>query len=240
MAGRLSDYVTGQKRFLGDVAHELSAPIARIQTAQAILSHKIEAAGNQSTDDAGGSAHETILDVEEEVEHLTDLVNELLQFSKAALRPGEIRLEPVDVSATVKRVALREAGARGVVRVDVPEGLRALANPSYFSRSIGNLVRNALRYAGDAGPVEVTAEQQGEEIVIAVADRGPGIRPDELERIFEPFYRPEQSRSRDSGGMGLGLAIVKAGMESCGGSVSCRNRQPHGLEVTLRVPRAAD
>ncbi|MEO7652542.1 MAG: ATP-binding protein, partial [Bryobacteraceae bacterium] len=68
-----------------------------------------------------------------------------------------------------------------------------------------------------------------------VADCGPGVPADEIENIFTPFYRPELARARETGGVGLGLAIVKSCVEACRGSVTCRNRSPKGLEVTIRL-----
>jgi two-component system sensor histidine kinase CpxA len=73
---------------------------------------------------------------------------------------------------------------------------------------------------------------------VTVADSGPGLPPDELERIFTPFHRLEASRNREAGGAGLGLAIVKSCVEACGGRVQCRNRKPTGLEVEIRLRSA--
>ena len=243
MADRLSDYVGGQKRFLGDVAHELSAPIARIQTALAIVEHKtghIVRTEDPECVRTQQQVRKTVQDLQEEVEHLADLVNELLQFSKAALRPQEIATERIDVADAVSKVIARESPGEGLVTMNIPAGLVIDANRAYFKRSVGNVVRNALRYAGDAGPVHITGYAAERAAVLVITDHGPGIPQDDLDRIFEPFYRPEQSRSRKLGGMGLGLAIVKSGIETCGGAVHCRNRQPHGLEVTIRIPLAPE
>lgn len=243
MADRLSDFVGGQRRFLGDVAHELSAPIARIQTALAIVEHKtghIVSTQDPECVRTQQQVRKTVQDLQEEVEHLADLVNELLQFSKAALRPREIAAEPIDVADAVGKVIAREGPAEGLVTTNIRPGLIVEANRAYFKRSVGNVVRNALRYAGDAGPVNITGYGAEGALVLVIADHGPGIPQADLDRIFEPFYRPEQSRSRKLGGMGLGLAIVKSGIETCGGTVSCRNRQPHGLEVTIRIPLAPE
>ncbi len=243
MADRLSDFVGGQRRFLGDVAHELSAPIARIQTALAIVEHKtghIVSTQDPECVRTQQQVRRTVQDLQEEVEHLADLVNELLQFSKAALRPREIAAEPIDVADAAGQVVARESPAEGLVTMSIPSGLIIDANRAYFKRSVGNVVRNALRYAGDAGPVNITGYVFEGAAILVIADHGPGIPQADLDRIFEPFYRPEQSRSRKLGGMGLGLAIVKSGIETCGGTVSCRNRQPHGLEVTIRIPLARE
>ena len=226
MAARLAILVTGQKRFLGDIAHELCAPIARMQMAVGILEQR-------ASDD---TAHQSLADLREEVELISELVNELLQFSKAAIRPGAVHVEPLDVAAVASRVAAREAVPGMRIDVAIAPELRVLANEICFTRSLSNLVRNSIRYAGHAGPVEVSARPDGDQIVIVVADSGPGVAEDDLQRILEPFYRTEGSRNRNSGGVGLGLAIVKTGIESCQGSVVCRNRTPSGLEVTIRLP----
>jgi two-component system sensor histidine kinase CpxA len=96
-------------------------------------------------------------------------------------------------------------------------------------------MRNADRYAPDSGPLLIKAERIDKHIIIKFADNGPGVPPDTLELLCEPFYRPESSRNRSSGGVGLGLAIVKTCIESCQGSVALRNRQPTGLEVEIKL-----
>ena len=115
-----------------------------------------------------------------------------------------------------------------------------LANQEYLSRSLANVLRNAIRYAGDAGPITLVARAKDGYATITVADLGPGIPEAELEAVFKPFYRPELARQRETGGVGLGLAIVRTCTEACGGTVTCRNRSPHGLEVEMRflVPSA--
>ena len=242
MADRLSDFVGGQKQFLGDVSTELSAPIARIQTALAIVEHKTGHMVKTRDPECLRTQHQvrkTVQDLQGEVEHLADLVNELMQFSQVALRPREIASERIDVADALGELVARESPAEGLVSVNIPPGLIINANLAYFKRSVGNVIRNALRYAGDAGPVDVTGYAAEDTAVLVIVDHGPGIPQTDLDRIFEPLYRPEQSRSRKLGGMGLGLAIVKSGIELCGGTVHCRNRQPQGLEVTIRIPLAS-
>ena len=107
-----------------------------------------------------------------------------------------------------------------------------------LQRALGNLIRNAIRYAGDAGPIHVTAEPRGEELHITVADEGPGIPEAALPKIFDPFYRLDEARTKESGGVGLGLAIVKTCVEACNGTVTAANREPKGLAVTIALKRA--
>ena len=226
MAERLAGYVNGQKRFLGDIAHELCSPIARIQVALGILEQR--AARNQ---------RDYVHDVQEDVAHMSDLVNELLSFSKAQINDANAPLTAVDVSEVVDRVMQREASDAQVLNNVVP-GILALAHPDYLFRSLANLVRNSVRYAGDAGPITVAALRDGEWVRITVADNGPGLPEGELDAVFKPFYRPEFARQRETGGTGLGLAIVRSCTEACGGAVVCRNRSPHGLEVEISLASA--
>ena len=136
-------------------------------------------------------------------------------------------------------MAARESGPDSRVEIEVPESLTARAEPELLARAVANLMRNALRYAGQAGPVRISAQPHGEQIILTVSDQGPGVPEAELERIFEPFYRPDTARTREAGGTGLGLAIVRTCVEACQGTVSAQNRQPAGLEVAIRLPAAA-
>ena len=124
------------------------------------------------------------------------------------------------------------------VETSVDDKLNALAGPEYLFRAISNLVRNAIRYAGHAGPVRISARAEQGKVYVTVADQGPGVPEAALEEIFAPFYRLDPSRNHQTGGVGLGLAIVKACMEACRGVVSCRNRQPSGLEVEIQLMQA--
>ena len=222
MAARLSGFVTGQKRFLGDIAHELCSPLARIQVALGILEQR-----------ADEKQKAYVNDLREEVEQMSRLVNELLSFSKAGLTPQEIKLEPVGLAATTRRVLELEATRDGQVQVQIPDNLLVLAQPELLFRALANLVRNAVRYAGQAGPIAVSALRRDDAVVVTVADQGPGVPEASLQQIFDPFYRAEPSRSRDTGGVGLGLAIVKTCAEACQGTVSARNRTPRGLEIQI-------
>jgi len=226
MAHRLSGLVHGQRRFLSDVAHELSSPIARAQLALAILEQR-----------AGPDQVEYASDVREEVEHMSGLVSELLAFSKSQSIGSSVELKNVNVAETVRRVLERE-GSEGVhIETDIDDKAEVVAQPEYLFRSLANLVRNAIRYASHAGPIKVSATERGDEVTITVVDSGPGLPENELENVFRPFYRPEYARQRETGGAGLGLAIVRSCIEACGGAVSCRNRNPNGLEVAIRLAR---
>jgi two-component system sensor histidine kinase CpxA len=227
MSRRLDGFVHGQKRFLGDVAHELCSPIARIQLELGILEQR-----------AQENQREYVADLQGEVQHMSGLVNELLSFSKAQINATGQGLEGINVNATLQLVLRREASDKTSIALDVPDYLEVKATPDYLFRALANLVRNAVRYAGDLGPITISARQSSGNVWITVADEGPGLPEAELDQVFKPFYRPEFARERGTGGAGLGLAIVKSCVEECGGAVLCRNRSPSGLEVEIRLAQA--
>jgi two-component system sensor histidine kinase CpxA len=229
MAHRLSGLVHGQRRFLSDIAHELSSPIARAQLALAILEQR-----------AGEAGAEYVGDVREEVEHMSSLVNELLAFSKSQSIDSSVELRNVNVAETVRKVLQRESTEEAKIETDIDDSAEVIAQPEYLFRSLANLVRNAVRYAAHAGPIQISAVERAGELTITVADQGPGLPENELENVFRPFYRPEFARQRETGGAGLGLAIVRSCIEACGGAVSCRNRIPKGLEVAIRLARVPE
>jgi two-component system, OmpR family, sensor histidine kinase CpxA len=229
MAARLQSFVKNQKRFLGDIAHELCAPIARIQFALGILEQK------------AAEAHQAdVATLHDEIQEMSGLVNELLSFSKAGMNPEAAIVTAVSVRQVVERAIAREAFSGVQIEANVPPDLVAMANEAHLVRALSNVLRNAIRYAGSAGPITINAQREGAAVLLTVADCGPGLPEAELEEVFAPFYRPEASRTRESGGAGLGLAIVKSCVELCRGTVKCRNRQPSGLEVTIRLNAAGD
>ena len=249
MSARLREFFTGQKRFLGDIAHELCSPLARMEMALSVLEQR-----------ADENQRAYVGDVREELRHMSELVHELLSFSKAGVGGVNVELKRVALAEMASRVVAREAKDRGGVVVDLPGSLTALAEPDLLSRALGNVIRNSLRYASPghggadsysyrpsmnadgrpAGPITVTGRDDGTHIILSVTDCGPGVPEEALHRLFDPFFRPESARTRETGGAGLGLAIVKSCIEACGGSVAVRNVQPSGLQVDFVLRRAAD
>ncbi len=226
MAARLDAHMAGQKRFLGDVAHELCSPLARLQMATGILA-----------DQAPTNLRETVADVREEVQQMSSLVNELLAFTKAGLQSRDVVLRATPLDPVVREALARE-NAAGRVQVTIPADLAVLADPDLLGRALGNLVRNALRYAGDAGPITLTATTVDRRAIIALEDDGPGVPAADLDRLGEPFFRPELARTRESGGVGLGLAIVRNSISACGGEVRFANRAPRGFRAEVRLKAA--
>lgn len=220
MAGRLDHFVSGQKRFLGDAAHELCAPLARLRTGLGILEMRLA---------ASDQAH--LASIEEDVQELATLVEEILDFSRASNRAAQN--QPVLLGQLVSEIANREGGGN-LPEIHIPEGLTLVTDPKLLGRALGNLVRNARIHAGADAKITITAVEHHHDIEIQVADNGAGVPAEELPRLFEPFYRPDRSRSRDTGGSGLGLAIVRSAVETCGGEASASLPPAGGFMVTLR------
>jgi signal transduction histidine kinase len=142
---------------------------------------------------------------------------------------------PFDVMAMLESLQadLQETGARVIVEGHAERPYTGQRRA--LRRAIGNLIDNAVQYAGAA---RVTVRESPSELVVLVLDAGPGIAPAELEKVFEPFYRIEASRSRATGGSGLGLAIARQIARGHGGDVTLANRAEGGLEARLRLPYA--
>ncbi len=223
MAARLDHLVSGQKRFLGDAAHELCAPLARIRTGLGILEMKLT-----------GVDSDALSSIETDVAELAALVNEILAFSRAGNRAPSPR--PVALEPLMRQILAREAADVEAV-LSIPSDLTIDTDPAMLGRAVGNLIRNASVHAGPRAKVEIHAVETNERVSISVSDNGPGVPPDELPRIFEPFYRIDRSRSRDTGGSGLGLAIVRTAIEACGGETVASLPENGGFTVTIHLPR---
>jgi len=220
MAAQLGDYMREQKRITADVAHELCSPIARMQMALGVVEQR--STPDQTT---------YLQKLDRELQHMAKLVEEVLAFSKAETIPDRETPEDIDLRELLQNILAREAPENGI-KLEIGDiKLHSLRNA--LDRGIGNVVRNAIRYAKD---LEITAKAENGRVIIEIADRGPGVPEEALSRLFEPFYRPEAARGRTTGSSGLGLAITKRCIEACGGTVTVRNREGGGLAVVLVLP----
>jgi two-component system sensor histidine kinase CpxA len=228
MAARIGAMVSGQTRFLGDTAHELRSPLARMQVTLDIMESR-----------AAEGDHAYIEGLREEVRELIALTDDLLAFARAELMPDAAPTEAVRLADLVGRIAEIERRAGAEIQVDVPDDLVALGRPGQLTRAIGNVLGNAVRYAGAFGPIVIRGSHGAHAALLTITDEGPGVPADAVEQVFAPFYRIDPSRTRKSGGAGLGLAIARSAIEASGGTITGRNRQPRGFEVriTLQAPR---
>jgi two-component system sensor histidine kinase CpxA len=176
-----------------------------------------------------------IQDLRDEVQQMSSLVSELLSFSKASLAGPALKLKAVNLRELIARAVEREKKEGTNIVVEMPDEAQALGDPDLLHRAFANLIRNAVRYAGDNGPITISCSREAGVVAVKISDCGPGVSEQFLQRLFDPFFRVDDARTRESGGVGLGMTIVKTCVEACKGTVSCRNRQPSGLEVMVRL-----
>ncbi len=222
LAERLAGFVHGQKRFLGDISHELNSPLARMNWALTLLENKTEPANQKY-----------IENVREEVQLMTKLVDELLAYSKAGIKKTEVNLENINLRQLVEETVEREKFAESDIKIKIDETLNVRANRNFLLRALANVLQNAVRYAGEKGEIILKADTEKENLILRIIDCGDGVPDEELSRIFDPLYRVEKDRARKTGGTGLGLAIVKTCIEACGGKVSAKNLKPKGFEIAF-------
>ena len=239
MSRQIANLVHQQERFVSDAAHELCSPVSRLQIALELFRPAVnqsdQAKGHEAS--SGPRSRDVYFkDLEEEVEQMSELIQDLLFYSRARNQKLPAKAQDVGIGSTIRTLIDREALSDKEVIVNVPSSLHVRVSESHLRRALANLLRNAHQHAGDFGTVEIAAHQENDGVHVFVRDQGPGIPEGELRQVFAPFYRVEYARSRHTGGTGLGLAIVQSSIEACGGTVSCRNRRPTGLEVEMILP----
>jgi len=236
MAERLETLLKAQSRLLNDISHELRSPLARLNVALGLARQR---AGVESTD---------MLDrIELEAARLNELIGRILTLAR--LEDGEqlVPQTPVPLDEIVESVgedAEFEAQERHChVHTSIPKGnWEVRGNASLLHSAVENVVRNAIRYTqeGSAVEIELKSETRGaREAVLRVSDSGPGVPSDSLDKLFQPFYRLDDARGRQTGGVGLGLAITERAVRFHGGKVSAFNRPQGGLVIEIRLPMIA-
>jgi PAS domain S-box-containing protein len=219
--------------FLAMLGHELRNPLAPIVTALHLMRLR----------DSAPLEHERAV-LERQVSHLTRLVDDLLDVSRAVR--GELHLEraPVEVAAIVAD-AIEMAGPlveerKHRVTVTVPRtGLVVDADPDRLAQVVTNLLTNAAKYTPPGGHITVRGRDDAAQVVLEVADDGAGIAPDLLPRVFEAFAQGRQGLDRKEGGLGLGLAIARQLVQAHGGTIEARNAgSGRGTTIVVRLPRA--
>lgn len=230
MAAQLEGFVAGQRRFTQDIAHELCSPISRMQAAAGVLDNE----------PLNERQRQYINALDDELQHMSHLVQELLQFAKATHEQPH-KLVDVVLDPLIQMVIDRECGtgSEAQIEVNVPNDLIVIAEPALLARAVGNVLRNALYYAGSFGKIEIAASATRDgNILLTLSDSGPGVPAESIDRLFEPFYRTDEARTPDKGGVGLGLAIVKYCIQACGGTVTASNRESGGLKIDIMLKTA--
>jgi two-component system, OmpR family, sensor kinase len=225
MAERLSALLHTQQQLLADVSHELRSPLARIQVALEL---------------ARGGAPTALESIASDVAELSHLVDDCLTASRLDLRPESARPAEVSVWDLLSR-ARQRALAAGLgpeqLHLEVPSDLPAVrADFELCGHALSNLLDNARRHTPEGTVIVLSARREGGRVRLSVQDHGPGLPAEELPRLFEPFYRPDASRSRESGGAGLGLSLVRRIAELHGDAPQVTSTPGTGSTFSFTVP----
>lgn len=225
-----------RRELIVNASHELRTPIASISAHVESLQKPERQMDSES--------HEYLGVIEAETKRLSSLVDDLLVLARADADELRLTVRPVDVSQVVDRVTTAMAPLARQERnlslvhnsaADIPP---ALADPDRLAQVLANLIRNAVNHTPDGGIITVTTAAEPGAVTIAVADTGIGIEPQDLPRIFERFYRTDESRARDTGGSGLGLAIVRELLTAMGGSITAESTVGQGSTFRIALRKA--
>jgi two-component system, OmpR family, sensor kinase len=219
------------RRFIADASHELRTPLTSIRG----YSEMLRRGADESPEDSTLARRR----IEEESVRMSALVDDMLLIAR--LDQGRpLDNKPVDLEAIARDAA---ADARAVapqreIKLDVPGSVVVNGDDTRLRQVVGNLVRNALVHTPATSPIEIAVTTHNGTAELSVADHGPGLKPEDRDRIFEPFYRADASRSRDSGGAGLGLSIVTAVVAAHGGQVRVKETNGGGATFEVALPLA--
>ena len=221
MAGAVRERLRARDQLLVDVSHEIRSPLTRMRVALEMM--------------PDGSAKQSVI---EDIEETEAMISVLLETERLDSPHGGLALDATDLTELVNAVVKERADQPpGVQLSPDSDAVVARVDPDRVRVVVGNLVSNALRHSDDsAPPVRVSVESSGEEAVITVKDCGDGIEREDLARIFEPFYRVDRSRSKDTGGYGIGLSLVKRIVDAHGGTIDVESRVGEGTSVRVSLP----
>jgi len=218
MQARLVRYIQEHTRFLAAISHDLKTPITRLRLrAELMDDHNL---------------HEKFL---RDLDDMESMVNATLNYMRGI--DQQENMQPIDMMALLESLQSDAQEMKHKVIIKGTANGPYLGKPQALKRCLGNLIDNALKYGKSA---TIRIEENSDQLIILIEDQGPGIPEDKLELVFEPFYRLEESRNRDSGGTGLGLSIARNIAQSQGGRLFAKNVLGGGLEIVLILPRSMD
>ena len=225
MATRIEDLVSAQQRLLSNVSHELRSPLTRLQVAMGIVRQKAPEGLDRALDR-----------IERESDRLENMIAQILKLSRFENEMHHVEWQTIELDDIVKKVvedARFEAEPREIdIKLHIDAPLRMTGDAQLLHSTVDNVLRNALRFSPENGCITVDMRQTENRVVIAITDQGPGVPEDKLVRLFDPFYRLDQSNT----GAGLGLNIALQAVQMHEGNIHALNNQPHGLTVNISLP----
>ena len=220
------------RRFIADASHELRTPLTSVRGYSEML--------RRGASDNPNDSELARRRIEEEAVRMSTLVDDMLLIAR--LDQGRaLEARPVDLQtiATDAAADARVVAPQREIKLDAPSSVIVTGDDIRLRQVLGNLVRNALVHTPTRTPIEIAVTTSNGTARVSVADHGPGLRSDQMDRIFEPFFRADPSRSRDSGGAGLGLSIVSAVVVAHGGQVKVKETSGGGATFEVELPLAA-
>jgi two-component system, OmpR family, sensor kinase len=231
MLDRLTDAFAGQRAFVADASHELRTPLT-------VIRGQLEVLAAQSQPSAAEVRRVERL-VGAEITRIGRLVDDLLLLAKAEHSGDFLRVRPIELGVFVRELwdGMTLLAERRFQLGEVPDGSLA-ADPDRLAQALRNLIANAISHTAEGrGMVRLLlVPRPGSRLALVVEDDGPGIPPEQRERVFDRFHRTDSARDRASGGTGLGLAIVRAIAEAHGGRVAAGASAEGGARVELELP----
>lgn len=222
-----------RREFLGNISHELKTPIFAI----GLLTEAIHAAAEDPM-----RVRHFAEKLTEEIERLTALTHDVIELTRVQSTDPLADATLVKVCGVIdeaiERNRLTAQSADVEIRRKQKVSPLVLGKHSVLVSAVNNLILNAIQHSAPGTHIKVGVEVVDDIVEISVKDFGEGIKPRELDRIFERFYRIDEARSRENGGSGIGLAIVKHSVQSHGGEVRARSRRGDGSTFTIRLPQA--
>ncbi|GAA1786073.1 sensor histidine kinase [Agromyces lapidis] len=222
-----------RRDFVANISHELKTPIASVS----LLAEALDQAADEPDQVRRFAGRLSV-----EASRLAHITSEVIELSRLqardALRPDVLVDVDEIVAAAVDQNRVVAGGKRVDVAVKAGTGARVYGDRALMIVAVHNLVANAIAYSNEGGRVGVGVKVEGDEVEIAVTDQGIGIESDDLDRVFERFYRVDQARSRNTGGSGLGLSIVKHTVQNHGGDVRVWSQPGRGSTFMIKLPLA--
>jgi two-component system OmpR family sensor kinase len=226
--------VEAQKRFVADAAHELRSPLANLRGTIEVTLRRPRSPEEYQ---------ESLAIAVAEIERLSRLTNDLLVLSRADAGQLMCRPAPCDAVAIAADAIAASAERATERRIDVdlaaPGCLPIVADADRLRQVVDNLLDNGLRHAPEGTTLTVSAEARNGDLVLAVRDRGPGLTAEQQRRVFDRFFRADESRARGSGGLGLGLSIAKAIVEAHHGTLTVESTPGAGSTFVVTLPAVA-
>ena len=221
LADNVVEMLEAKQRLNMGVSHELRSPLTRAKLQVEMLSDPIK--------------RENLLD---EIQAMESIISTLLESEAINYGHKKLDMGIVDIHKTIEDLISTSQFLEGIkIRFDFGEEITIDADPILFQVMLKNILENASRYSSDKKKqIDVETHQDDHSIEITIRDYGPGLNMKDIEKVFEPFYRAEESRSRNSGGYGLGLYLTKQIVDAHGGQISIRNHENSGAEVCVILP----